>query len=484
MAISRIFHFAESTPDAIAIYRHGSELSYREFAAAIGSARAEFIDRRIKGKGIVGIAIWDLQQFWICGLALRSLGLTILPIRSPDALPDLLVPGLRYVVGPASWPGLEHVCEMHGLSLIPPPCLAGSSVKPEAHETLDGGHILVTSGTTGRSKMVMWDSAAFEATFGSNPEASAETVNHVFDYGPWTLAGFRRPSCAWHVGGGVIFHQQSERHKAFLNRRGTDAVLLPNFLTQVLSAPEGSFPFNKALRLSVAGGTITAAQLQDSKRRICPNVINRLSATEVGSIAITPLHEAEDQRWHSILPGVEIVDDQDRVVPPGQVGQLRVPVRSGPSEYFNDSETTAQFFRNGYFYPGDLAIARDDGRVALQGRTTEVVNINGSKESAGRLEDYVREQHKLTGVCLLSAQDDQGEERVYAVVETTVPAPHELLERIATTFADVPLRVFPVAALPRTSTGKVIRAEVQSQLLASLNNGIGDLETVNSRAEP
>jgi acyl-coenzyme A synthetase/AMP-(fatty) acid ligase len=35
------------------------------------------------------------------------------------------------------------------------------------------------------------------------------------------------------------------------------------------------------------------------------------------------------------------------------------------------------FFRNGCFYPGDLGIMLPDGRIALQGRVTDVINVNG-----------------------------------------------------------------------------------------------------------
>lgn len=464
MTIERIYHFADATPDAIAITRHGSKLTYREFADAISSARTEFIARHITGNGIVGVAIWDHQQSWICSLALRSLGLTTLPIRAPETLPDLLVPGLRYVVGSPSWPGLKEMCRTHGLCLVPPPSLAAPSSIPAESEILDGGHILVTSATTGKPKMVLWDQAAFEAALSHRPETDAQTVYHVFNYGAWTLAGFRLPSCVWSNGGEIIIHQEEERYKALRNLNGTHATLLPAFLAEILAAPEGSFPYNENLNLYLGGGTVTAWQVQEIKRRVCPNVFNRISSTEVGTFASTLLRFPEDQRWHSLLPGrgVEIVDADDSPATVGEIGQLRVPVGNGISGYFNDPEATAQFFRHGYFYPGDLAVMRDDGRIALQGRTTEIININGSKIAPGPLEDLLREHHKLSGVCLLSAQNQQGEEQLHVVVETVLPLPTQVIEQILNEFSHVSANVYTVTKLPRTGTGKVIRAEVQA----------------------
>lgn len=468
MAIERIFHFAESTPDAVAIYRHGQELTYRQYARAIASARAEFIDRQIGGSGIVGVAIWDLQEAWVVCLALRSLGLTTWPIRSPEELAGQPLPGLQQVIGPSSWPGLEQACQTLGVTLLAPPTLTAPPSRLTEQHYLDGGHILQTSATTGWPKRIFWDGPAIEKVIAKRDASVSETVKHIFDYGSWTIAGFGLPTFAWSNGGGIIIHQDPGRHNALRNLKGTHAGLLPFFLTEILAAPEGSFPFNEKMQLWVGGGTVTTSEIREAKRRICPHIFNRLGSTEAGNIAHTPLHEAEDQRWHTTLPGrgVEIVDALDRPVPLGELGHLRVPIGDCPAEYLNDPDATAKFFRKGYFYPGDLAMARGDGRIALQGRTTEVININGSKESASRFEDYVREQHKLSGVCMLSAQNEQGEEQVYAVVETGVSSPRELLERIANTFADISLQVVPVVALPRTSTGKVIRAEVQAQLFS------------------
>ena len=332
--------------------------------------------------------------------------------------------------------------------------------------------------------MVLWESAAFAASSKWWPKHGPQAVHHVFDYGPWTIAGFGIPQSTWTEGGGIIIHQDAEHHKALQNPRGTHAMLLPYYLGQVLSAPEGSFPFNETLTLYLSGGTVTASQIREAKRRVCPKVCNRLASTELGPVAITPIDDSQDHRWQAVLPGrgVEIVDEQDCAVPLGQIGQLRVSVGSGPAEYFNDPVATAKFFRHGYFYPGDLAMARSDGRIALQGRTTEIINVDGSKVAPGPIEDIVREKHSLSDVCLLSAQNSHGEEQVYAVVETAVPLSPQVLEQIANTFNDIRLTVLTVAKLPRTATGKIIRAEVQAGLFAAQNQSLLATEQPASRS--
>lgn len=445
------------------------DLSYRAFADAIQLARAEYVQRELMGPRVVGVAIVDIEKFWISALALRSLGLTILPIRSPEVLTELTHSGFKIVVGQESWTALKESCREQNLTLVPLPSLAEPASAVEAPAITDGGHILLSSGTTGRSKMVLYKSQADEAAWKWRTRVDAATMCHVFDYGPWTGAGYKAPTQVWAHGGGIIVHQQGKRHEALCDLEGTQATLLPAFLSEILAAPEGAFPRNESLQVILGGGTVTAAEISDAKRRISPHILNALTATEVGRIASTPLNDPEDQRWHCIHPGrvVQIVDEEDQPVLIGQVGRMRVLAGEGPSEYYNDPEATTAFFREGYFYPGDLAVAREDGRIALQGRTTEVINVKGTKVGPAQFEDQIREMYGFTGVCLLSAQDGHGEEQLYVVVETPQPLEQPVIKSLERIMKDVTMTVCTIAALPRTGTGKVIRTQVQAQVLAA-----------------
>ena len=469
-----ILQLANTTPDRVAIRRNGLDLSYRCFADAILLARGELLEQQLVRPGVVGVAIVDLQEFWITALALRSLGATTLAIRSPDVLPELIHSGIASVVGDETWAELWDACHQLHLRLSPAPSRLGVPPNSAGPPPLDGGHILLSSGTTCRSKMVLYNSPADEVAIGQSLSTDANTMYHVFDYGPWTVAGYLIATHVWAKGGGIIIDQDAKWREVLRDLSGTHAGLLPAFLSEILAAPEGSFPRNENLHVFVGGGTITATEISDAKRRISPHIYNWLGSTEVGMIACTPLEEPDDHRWHRIDPTrvVEIVDELGQAVPIGQVGSLRVAVSDGPSKYYNDPEATAAFFRDGYFYPGDLAAARGDGRIALQGRTTEVINIKGTKFALAPFEDHLREVFDFTGVCLFSMQDDDGQEQLNLVVESTQPLPPHLLELLQRKFPIVPLRVFTVAALPRTSTGKIIRTDVQAGVLAASNSNV------------
>ena len=81
-------------------------------------------------------------------------------------------------------------------------------------------------------------------------------------------------------------------------------------------------------------------------------------------MTLTPVDTPDGLRWHKIADGVEmqVVDDHDHPLSTGQVGRVRVKSLGAATSYLDDEAATAAFFRDGYFYPGDLALWREDGR--------------------------------------------------------------------------------------------------------------------------
>ena len=98
----------------------------------------------------------------------------------------------------------------------------------------------------------------------------------------------------------------------------------------------------------------------------------------------------------------EIVDDLDNIVPTGDVGNIRL--KTTPRHvtgYYNDPEETAEKFKNGYFYPGDMGYKDADGRLFIKGRkNTSMINIGGIKFDPTAIETVAKE---LIGVndCLV-----------------------------------------------------------------------------------
>ena len=168
MITELIFDWAKRTPDKTAVIHNERSWSYGSFAEQIAVARAYFLRRGFVGSGHAVLAIHNLMEFWIFSLALRSLGLTTVAISIAATLDRLDLPDMRCVItSPTeSWPNLARQCTARGLTLLSVSLENETNLSSSAPEALHepGGHILLTSGTTGDYKMVL-NSPAIDAVF-------------------------------------------------------------------------------------------------------------------------------------------------------------------------------------------------------------------------------------------------------------------------------------------------------------------------------
>jgi acyl-CoA synthetase (AMP-forming)/AMP-acid ligase II len=136
-------------------------------------------------------------------------------------------------------------------------------------------------------------------------------------------------------------------------------------------------------------------------------------------VAITPIEQADDLLWYRIDPSreVQVVDESGEVLPPGQEGLVRMRIDDGLDGDLDDPIATHEFFRDGYFYPGDFGEFGQDGRLALRGRMSDVVNVLGFKIATGAIEQALQDRLQAEGVCILSIpsrKEDATEDEIHS----------------------------------------------------------------------
>jgi long-chain acyl-CoA synthetase len=155
----------------------------------------------------------------------------------------------------------------------------------------------------------------------------------------------------------------------------------------------------------------------------------------------------------------------------GRIGRLRVSTEDAPNGYLHDEEASRTFFKNGFFYTGDLAVMRQDGRIALQGRVTDVINYMGHKIWPAPIEDRLRDVLGVSGVCLLSLQNEAGEEELHVVIEASAPIHSGILDPALRAVLDgggfPGVHVAYTPALPRNAMGKVMRHLMTTEVIAA-----------------
>jgi len=475
----KIEEFARATPDRPAMIANLEPISYRDFDRRIRALRRVFAARSLKPQGVVVTYIGDLAFAWATDIALRGLGHTTLAIRSPAELEDLggvevvavitLAGDPRPALGGHLAPGAARIV-LHETDWSGDP---GAATPPLAAE--GGDHILLTSATTGRYKMIVQgtahDVAEYEAAYEQATQLIAALGGHgmmnYLDLGLWTSAGYPGTLLLWSYGQTVIVHRSSDIHRTLTIPGLTFTTATPAQVARIMAAPEGSFPRQDQMQLRIVAGALSERLFHRIRARLTNQIHIGVGSSEAGTWTSTVVESVEDLRWHRLEPGrkVEIVDENHQPLPPGQLGQVRVS-QTGIAGYLNDEAASTSFFRDGWFYPGDLGVLNDQGRLALFGRVTDVVNRQGDKLPAATFEAEMQKHLEVDSICLFSEQGAGADEELHVVIETPAPIDPALLKDAAKRclggFGAIHFHF--LAGLPRNEMGKVQRLKLRQQL--------------------
>jgi 2,3-dihydroxybenzoate---[aryl-carrier protein] ligase len=199
-----------------------------------------------------------------------------------------------------------------------------------------------------------------------------------------------------------------------------------------------------------------------------------------GLLTYTRLDDPRDVIIHTqgrpLCPDDEIrvVDEQDRDVPPGEIGEL---ITRGPYTlrgYYRVPEHNAKAFTpEGFLRTGDLVRLTRDGNMVVEGRIKDVINRGGEKVSAGEVEDLLITHPSVREVAVVAMPDELLGERTCAWVVPRGQAPglEELRSFLRSQgLADykLPDRLELTDGFPHTKVGKVNKAELRELVVARL----------------
>ncbi len=178
------------------------------------------------------------------------------------------------------------------------------------------------------------------------------------------------------------------------------------------------------------------------------------------------------------LPGhtVVLVDPETgREVPDGTPGELCLDLADPPvglmRGYVGDPERTAKALANGYYHTGDLGIRNPDGSLTYVARADDMFKAFDHRISPRELEDVVLRDEGVADAAVVPVPDPVGlwAPKAYVVAAPGRPAGAEAARRILDRVrAELPpekwVRVLEfVPSLPRTTSGKVRRAELRDR---------------------
>ncbi len=137
-----------------------------------------------------------------------------------------------------------------------------------------------------------------------------------------------------------------------------------------------------SLKYCVTGGSaMPPAYMPQFEKKFRVPIREGYGLTEASPVcSVTRLHMQQKPGSIGVpIPGVEarIVDESDRELPRGEIGELVVRGPNVMKGYYKDAEATAQVIRNGWLHTGDLALIDADGHIFLKGRKKRMIITSG-----------------------------------------------------------------------------------------------------------
>ena len=335
-----------------------------------------------------------------------------------------------------------------------------------------------TSGTTGRSKGAM-------LTHGN----LAANITAVIQAWHWTAADRLLLTLPlFHIHGlGVGLHGTlATGASADLRPRFDPAEVLtalrgggislffgvPTMYARLLAVARGSAPRTGGMRLFVSGSAPLSPEVFEEFQRVFGHtLLERYGMTETGMLTTNPLDGP--RRPGTVgrpFPGQKIlVGEPGAPLPPYQVGAVWTRGPNVFQGYWQQSEATAEAFRDSWFNTGDLGFLDETGVLTLVGRGKELIITGGFNVYPREVEEMLQTHPGVAEAAVIGLPDADLGERVVAVVVPHSPAPsaEELMEYCRARLAPYkkPREVRFVAALPRNAMGKIQKTVLRTDLL-------------------
>jgi len=494
--------FAQSAgrvPERPAIIFREQRLTYRELRArAAGAARL------LQGMGIragdrVLLMSPNLPEFGVGYLGILTAGAIVVPLN-----PLLKAEEVRYVLedsGAAAMVGVQTslptlqaaraalgrrrpILSLDGAAQgeagdvsWPQEREDPPSVGLPARVAEDVAVCLYTSGTTGRPKGALLSHRNLIANLESFRAVLHVTQDDVFlavlplfhAYGATVL--FLEPLS---VGATIVVEPRFVPEavlRAIAQNRVTVFAGVPSMYAVLAATPRPAADFS-AWRLCISGGApLSVAVAEAFEARYGTSIYEGYGPTECAPVLTVnpPFGQRKLGSVGPPIPRVElrILDERGNVLPPGAVGEI---VARGPNVmqgYLNRPAETADVLRDGWYYTGDLGRTDEDGYYYIVDRKTDLILVGGLNVYPREVELVLGGHPSVAEVAVIGIPDPvRGEApKAFVILRNGQDiSTADLLQWCRQRLANykVPRSIAVVPDLPRTVTGKILKAEIRS----------------------
>jgi fatty-acyl-CoA synthase len=163
-----------------------------------------------------------------------------------------------------------------------------------------------------------------------------------------------------------------------------------------------------------------------------------------------------------------IVDDQDRDVAVGEVGEIVHRSPHATLGYYENEEKTREAFRGGWFHSGDLGYVDETGHLYVVDRKKDMIKTGGENVASREVEEAI---YQLEGVAEVAVFGVSHPRWVEAVAAAVVPkdgaalTSEAVIEHSRSVLAGfkTPKYVVIVDALPKNPSGKIVKRVLRDE---------------------
>jgi carnitine-CoA ligase len=348
---------------------------------------------------------------------------------------------------------------------------ASGRVRPD-----DVAVLIPTSGTTGRSKLVMQTQRAYAMAGAGFPYWMGITSD---DRLMTALPLFHINAPAYSVlgslaaGAGLVllprfsatgFLDSARRHGA------TEFNAIGAMLEILMRQPVRADDAQTSLRLCYTGPSPTREWQEAFEERFGLRVVCGYAMSEspyglIWAHGTRPFGTLGSPRQHPTLGHVNdarVVDDHNRELGPGQTGELLLRNPTVTPGYWNMPEETAATVVDGWIHTGDLVTVNPDGTYTFVARKKEVLRRRGQNLSPVEVEEVITAHPDVLEAAVVAVPSELTEDEVKAFVVATPGIDLDLdalRDWTATRLSafKVPRFWQVVDTLPRTPTSRVAK---------------------------
>ncbi|MBN3511867.1 acyl-CoA ligase FadD12 [Mycolicibacterium nivoides] len=335
--------------------------------------------------------------------------------------------------------------------------------------------ILLTSGTTGTPKGAKHSGGGPEVLKSILDRTPWHTEERVVIVAPMFHAwGFSQLAFAASMACTIVTRRKfdPEATLELVDRhRAKGLCVVPVMFDRIMELPENVLNRydGRTLRFAAASGSRMRPDVVIAfMDRFGDIIYNNYNATEAGMIATaTPadLRAAPDTAGRP-AEGTEIriLDTEFRQVPTGEVGTIYV---RNSTQFDGYTSGTTKDFHEGFMSSGDVGYLDQAGRLFVVGRDDEMIVSGGENVYPIEVEKVLAGHPDVAEAAVIGADDAQYGQRLVAfVVLSGAVTPDELKAYVRENLANykVPREITVLAELPRNSTGKIDRRQLQEKV--------------------